>query len=61
MDVDQIVFQCSEETLSPDIIQCLAFSIHRDLYIGFFKQVDVVRISKMTTLVAIDDFWFCNA
>ena len=61
VDINVIVFQCPEEAFGPDIIQSLSSAIHRDPDFVAFKELNVIWICEMATLVTVDNFRFSLA
>ncbi len=54
VDIDAFIFQCPKEPFGSHIVKTLALAIHGDPNTGIIKKLYIVRVSEVTTLIAID-------
>ena len=58
VDIDLFVLQTMEESFCADVIERLPLSVHGNLDITAFHQVEKTLIGEVASLVRIDNFRF---
>ena len=56
VDIDFFVLQTTEESFCADVVERLPLSVHGNLDITAFHQVEITLVGEVASLVRIDDF-----
>lgn len=57
--IDLLILEASKPALNHDIVRSAAFSIHALADAVFFYEINVLLTCELTTLIRIQDLWFC--